>query len=571
VLDRLWESGECNARHLHQCFAKGFLDRRSPLLQNFAPNPHAAASFISMKTPCDESLVLSARGSAPCAEARRPWILAGTILGSSMAFVDSTVVNVAVPVLQTNFHASVFDVQWVVESYGILLSALILAGGALGDLFGRRRMFVTGVGIFAIASLACGLAANIHQLIIARCIQGLGAALLVPGSLAIISASFDEGSRGQAIGTWSGFTAITSAFGPVLGGWLIQHASWRWAFLLNLPLAVAVVVISLRYVPESRNSEANQIDWVGALLATAGLAGVITGFLESARLGWRHPLVLTGLLGGFLLLAAFLVAETHLRSPMVPLRLFRSLAFLGANVFTLLLYATLGIFFFLFPMALIQEERYTPTAAGSAMLPTILLLFLLSRWSGGLVKLYGGKIPLMVGPLIVAMGFVLFAVLGGGGSYWRSYFPASLVLGLGMAITVAPLTTVVMGSVDQQHAGAASGINNAVARVAGVLAIAVLGSAMIRTFDSHLERGLAKMRLPSNVIEELRSREGELHRMEPPQGLDANIVSAIRGVISESFMAGFRLVLFCCAGLSIGSVVVAAWLIAGAAPASSKL
>jgi EmrB/QacA subfamily drug resistance transporter len=567
---QLGKNGERNPRHLLQCFAKGFLDYRSRPLQSFAPNPHAAASVILMKTPCDESLVLSARGSALCDEARRPWILAGTILGSSMAFVDSTVVNVAVPVLQTNFNASVFDVQWVVESYGILLSALILAGGALGDLLGRRRMFVTGVGIFAIASLACGVAASIHQLIIARCIQGLGAALLVPGSLAIISASFDEDSRGQAIGTWSGFTAITSAFGPVLGGWLIQHASWRWAFLLNLPLAVAVVVISLRCVPESRNSEANQIDWVGALLATAGLAGVVTAFLESARLGWSHPLVLTGLLGGFLLLAAFLAAEAHLRSPMVPLRLFRSHAFLGANVFTLLLYATLGIFFFLFPMALIQEEGYSPTAAGSAMLPTILLIFLLSRWSGGLVKRYGGKIPLIVGPLVVAAGFVLFAVLGGG-SYWRSYFPASLVLGLGMAITVAPLTTVVMASVDQQHAGAASGINNAVARVAGVLAIAVLGSVMVRTFDSHLERGLTKMRLPPNVIEELRSREGELHRMEPPQGLDSNIVSGIRGVISESFMAGFRLVLLCCAGLSIGSVVVAAWLIAGAAPASSKL
>jgi len=522
-----------------------------------------------MRTPCDESLILSASAGVPCSDRARPWILAATILGSSMAFVDSTVVNVAIPTLQTSFNASVFDVQWVVESYGILLSALILAGGALGDLFGRRRVFLIGVGIFAAASTACGLASSIHQLIVARCMQGIGAALLVPGSLAIISASFDVDSRGQAIGTWSGFTAITSAFGPVIGGWLIQYASWRWAFLLNIPLAVAVLAISLRYVPESRGSGAMRVDWVGALLATTGLTGVVTAFLESARLGWSHPFVLAGLLGGFSLLGAFLAAEARLRSPMVPLALFRSQVFLGANIFTLLLYATLGIFFFLFPMALIQQEGYSPTAAGSAMLPTILVMFVLSRWSGGLVKRYGGKIPLMVGPLIVAAGFLLFAAVGTGGSYWRTYFPASLVLGLGMAITVAPLTTVVMGSVDQKHAGAASGINNAVARVAGVLAIAVLGSVMVKTFDSHLERGLTRMKLPPTIVQELRSREGELRRMEPPRGLDSNIVLGIQEVISESFVSGFRVVLLCCAGLSMGSVVVASWLIGGTAPATS--
>jgi EmrB/QacA subfamily drug resistance transporter len=518
-----------------------------------------------MKTPCDESLVLSTRGSAQCAGVARPWILAATILGSSMAFIDGTVVNVALPALQTTFHTTVVELQWVVESYGLLLSALILAGGALGDLFGRRRMFLIGAGIFAAASAACGLASSIHQLIIARCVQGIGAALLVPGSLAIISASFDEDSRGKAIGTWSGFTAITSAFGPVLGGWLVQYASWRWAFLLNLPLAVAVVVISLLYLPESRGFEAKRVDWIGALLATVGLAGVVTAFLESARLGWSHPFVLAGLLGGFFLLAAFLALEAHLRSPMVPLPLFRSRTFLGANVFTFLLYATLGIFFFLFPMALIQERGYSPTAAGAALLPTILLMFLLSPWSGGLVKRYGGRVPLIVGPVVVTGGFLLFVAAGSGGSYWQTYFPASLVLGLGMAVTVAPLTTVVMGSVDQQHAGSASGINNAVARVAGVLAIAVLGSVMVKAFDSHLDLSLARMKLPPNIIEELRSREGELRRLEPPQGLDQNTVLGIQDAISESFVFAFRVVLLCCAGLSVGSAVLAGWMIAPSA------
>jgi EmrB/QacA subfamily drug resistance transporter len=486
-----------------------------------------------------------------------PWILAATILGSSMAFIDGTVVNVAIPTLQATFHASVVDVQWVVESYGIFLSALILAGGALGDLLGRRRMFLIGVGVFAAASIACGLASSIHQLIIARCVQGIGAALLVPGSLAIISACFDEDSRGKAIGTWSGFTAITTAFGPLLGGWLIQYASWRWAFLLNVPLGVIVVGISVRHVPESRDSQVKQIDWSGALLATVGLAGIVTGFLESARLGWTNPLVLASSLGGLLFLTIFLALEARSASPMVPLTLFRSPSFLGANIFTLFLYATVGIFFFLFPMDLIQVQGYSATAAGSAMLPMILLMFLLSRWSGGLVQRYGARIPLVAGPLIVAAGFVLFAVLLMGGSYWKTYFPAALVLSLGMAITVAPLTTVVMNSVAQRYVGAASGINNAVARLAGVLAIAVFGIVMVKVFDRRLDHRLTNLNLPVNIVQDLRSREIELAGLQPPPGLDTDTVAAIRHAISESFISGFRLVLLCCAGLSVGSGLIA--------------
>src|SRR6516165_7331709 len=522
-----------------------------------------------MKTPCDECLIALGRVYVQPAAAAGPWILAATILGSSMAFIDGTVVNVAVPTLQATFHASVVDVQWVVEAYGILMSSLILAGGALGDLFGRRRMFLTGVIVFAAASTACGFASSIHELTIARCVQGIGAALLVPGSLAIISACFDEASRGQAIGTWSGFTAITTAFGPLLGGWLIQYASWRWAFLLNVPLAVTVVAISLRHVPESSGADAKQVDWLGALAATGGLAGVVTGFLESARLGWASPLVLASFLGGLLFLSVFLVIEARSRTPMVPLTLFRSRAFLGANLFTVFLYATIGIFFFLFPMDLIQVQEYSATATGSAMLPMILLMFLLSRWSGGLVNRYGARIPLIVGPLIVALGFVLFAEMHARGSYWKTDFPASLVLGLGMAVTVAPLTTVVMNSVDQQHAGTASGINNALARVAGVLAIAVFGGVMMQNFDSRLKQSLANLMLPSNIVQDIRSREVELAGLEPPKGLDPNTIVAIRGAISESFASGFRLVLFCCAGLSIGSALVAWRLIAPAAIAGT--
>ncbi len=363
-----------------------------------------------MRTPCDESVMRSAAADVPCSAEARIWILAATILGSSMAFIDSTVVNVALPALQASFHATVVGLQWVIESYGVLLAALILVGGSLGDRFGRLRIFVAGVLVFALASAACGIASNIQQLIIARSIQGVGAALLVPGSLAIISQSFDEKSRGQAIGTWSGFTAITTAVGPVLGGWLVEHASWRWVFFLNLPIATAVIAISLWRIPESRSVRAGRIDWVGAILSALGLGGLVIGFVESLDLGWSSPVVFGSLALGVGSLFAFLFVEAASPSPTLPLTLFKSRSFSGANLLTLFLYAAVGIFFFLFPLNLIQVQGCSATATGTAVLPMILLMFFLSRWSGGLVARYGSCGPLIVGPLIVALGFVLFAV-----------------------------------------------------------------------------------------------------------------------------------------------------------------
>jgi EmrB/QacA subfamily drug resistance transporter len=510
-----------------------------------------------MKTACDEMLIASGTADAPCAAKAAPWILAATILASSMAFIDGTIVNVAAPKFQSAFHATVVDVQWVIESYGLFLSSLILVGGALGDWLGRRAVFLAGVVVFALASVVCGLAPGMHVLVMARSVQGIGAALLVPGSLAIISASFDEKMRGRAIGTWSGFTAITTALGPVLGGWLIEHASWRWAFFVNVPLAAAVLILSLRHVPESRNSQSGSLDWLGAGLATVSLGAVVAGLLESSSLGWRSPFVIAGVLGGLFLAVLFLRLEARTSSPMVSLSLFRSRAFLGANLLTLFLYAAIGIFFFLFPLTLMQVHRYSATAAGAASLPIILLLFALSRWSGGLVAKYGGKIPLVSGPLIVAFGFVLFAVFSRGGSYWTTFFPASVVLGLGMAITVAPLTTVVMGSVDGNHAGAASGINNAVARVAGVLAIAVFGIVMVKVFAVTLDRDLASFSLPAETVREIRSKEIELAGMELPGDLEANARAQVRGAVSQAFLSGFRVVLFCCSGLSIVSAFTA--------------
>ena len=502
----------------------------------------------------------------PCAEEARTWILAATIIGSSMAFIDSTVVNVALPALQSSFHATLVDVQWIVESYGLFLGALILVGGSLGDLFGRRLIFVLGVAIFALASAGCGVASNIGQLIVARSVQGLGAALLVPSSLAIISTSFDEKSRGQAIGTWSGFTAITTAVGPVLGGWLVQHESWRWVFFINLPLAAAVLVISLKHIPESRSVAGGHIDWIGALLVTLGLGGLVFGFIESVHLGWAHPLVFGSLVVGCGCLFLFVFVEARVTSPMVPLSLFASFSFSGTNLLTLFLYAAIGIFFFLFPMNLIQVQGYSATAAGAAMLPLILLIFFLSRWSGGLVARYGPRLPLIIGPLVVALGFVLFAVPSVGSSYWKAFFPAVIVLGFGMAITVAPLTTVVMNSVGQDRVGAASGINNAVARVAGVLAIAVLGIVMVNAFGSRLDSSLLPLSLARGVIEAVRSEEIKLAALPVPADLSPTTKSAIKESIARAFMFGFRIVLLICAGLSVASSAVAGLMIPNGTP-----
>src|SRR6266446_6777088 len=513
-----------------------------------------------MRPPCDEAVVRWGSVRAPCGEGARLWILAATILGSGMAFIDSTVVNVALPALQATFRATVVDVQWVVESYGLFLGALILVGGSLGDLFGRRLIFVIGVIIFAAASAGCAAASSIRLLIIARSVQGMGAALLVPGSLAIISASFDEKSRGQAIGTWSGFTAITAAIGPVLGRWLVEHASWRWAFFINLPLAAAVISISLWRIPESRSATTARVDWLGAVVVTIGLGGLVNGFIESVNLGWRHPLVFGSLIVGFGCLIAFVFIEAGGASPMVPLTLFASRSFTGANLLTLFLYAAIGIFFFLFPLNLIQVQGYSATAAGAAALPLILLIFLLSRWSGGLVTRYGPRLPLIIGPLVAALGFVLFAVPSVGESYWKTFFPAVVVLGFGMAVTVAPLTTVVMNSVSQDRVGTASGINNAVARVAGVLAIAVLGIVMVSAFSYRLNRQLANLSLPDNLLYDIKADEIKLAGLQLPAGIDDSTRAAVRDSIGEAFVFGFRLVILICAGLSVASAAVA-WLL----------
>jgi EmrB/QacA subfamily drug resistance transporter len=510
-----------------------------------------------MKQPCDEVVIGVGARETPCAEKLRPWVLTATILGSSMAFIDSTAVNVALPALQSSLHATVVDVQWVIEAYGLFLSALILVGGSLGDSFGRRAMFLLGVAGFAVASAGCGFSSSIRELVLWRSVQGVAAAFLVPGSLSIISSSFDEQSRGKAIGTWAGFTTITTAMGPILGGWLIEHVSWHWVFFINLPLAAVVLLVSIRHVPESHNPTAGSVDWLGAFVVTASLAALVYGFLESAVLGWRNPRVIGTLSFGLAALVVFVLVERAERSPMVPLKLFQSASFSGANQLTLYLYAALGIFFFLFPLNLIQIQKYSATQTGAAALPMILLMFLLSRWSGGLITRYGPRIPLLIGPLIAALGFLLFIVPGVRAHYWAAFFPGFTVLGLGMAITIAPLTTVVMNSVEPKRVGIASGINNAVARVAGVLAIAVLGMVMVAAFAHALRSSLAMLNVTPEVVNAIESNVAKLGDLQAPAGVDPPTATVIRAAVMQAFVFGFRMVMVLCAFLAVISAAVA--------------
>ncbi len=417
------------------------------------------------------------------------WVLAATVLGSGIAALDATVVGIALPAIGRDFHVDVATLQWVVDAYTLSLASLLLLGGTLGDRYGRRRVFVTGTIWFALASLLCALAPDATTLILARALQGVGAALLTPGSLAILQASFIAEDRSRAIGAWSGLGGLATAVGPFLGGWLIgiSAASWRLVFFINLPVAAAVVAIAVRHVPESRSpDEPGPLDVPGAVSITGALVGITYGLIAASGQGWSSAPVLSSLLGGAVLLAAFIVIESRRAHPMLPLGVFSSRQFSAANGVTFVVYGALGGTLFLLPTVLQEVKGYSPLASGAALLPVTVIMLALSARSGALAAKIGPRLQLSVGPIVIAAGLLLFMRATGAGGYLADVLPAVLVFGFGLAINVAPLTSTAMSAVPAEHAGIASAVNNDVARAAGLIAVAVLPVAAGITGDSYL-------------------------------------------------------------------------------------
>jgi EmrB/QacA subfamily drug resistance transporter len=479
-------------------------------------------------------------------------VLVATILGSGMVFLDGTVVNLALPALQKTFNANLSVVQWIVESFALTLASLLLVGGSLGDRYGRRKAYVYGTLLFAISSLGCGLAMDSTSLIAARAVQGVGGALLIPGSLALITAIFPERARGRAIGTWSGFSAVSAAIGPVGGGWLIEHFNWRWVFFLNLPLALAVVALCRR-VPETRDeTTTGSLDWLGAILTTAGFSGITYALIEWPSTRGHSMLVIVASTGMLALVALWFV-EQNAESPLIPPGLFRSRNFTVANLLTFFVYAPLGALLFFTPLDLIQVQHYSATEAGAAFSPFVITMLVLSRWAGRLVERYGARLPLTFGPFITASGYALFAVAPQDGHYWRSLFPGVLILSLGMTITVAPLTTTVMNAVEKSHAGVASGINNAVSRLASLIAIAVFGAALAVIFAQVLDQQLASLNLPQQEITQVKANQLQLAAIKTSD-------RRARQAITESFIHAYRTVIWAAAS-SIALGALTGWIL----------
>jgi EmrB/QacA subfamily drug resistance transporter len=507
-------------------------------------HPHARPAVAAQASPCDELVIRTqpAEVDQPCQ--RKRLALAATILGSSMAFIDGSVVNVALPSIQGQLGASIAAMQWVVNAYLLFLGALVLVGGSMGDKLGRRKVFVAGIAIFTAASAACGFAPDMRWLIGARAVQGIGAALLVPSSLAIIGAVFEGEARGRAIGTWAGVGAITSSVGPAAGGWLVDAFSWRAIFFLNLPLAAVTIALALASVPDSHNADAPQtLDWPGAASAAAGLAALTYGLTEAPAHGFGDARVLGMIGAGVILLAAFIAIETKSRNPMVPLDIFRSRDFSGANIVTLLLYFGLSGALFFLPYTLIRAYDYSAAEAGAAVLPMPLIIGLLSRFTGGLTTRYGPRALLTAGPCVAGIGFVMLGLRFVPDSYWAGFLPALVVLGLGMTITVAPLTTAVMASVPGERAGVASGINNAVARIAGLFAIAVLGIAFVWSHDAALTARLDRLHVPMEARQSVRLLDADEPSVSPSTPLaraqPEAIADALRTVSLLSALCAF--------------------------------
>jgi len=482
-----------------------------------------------------------------------------------MAFIDGTALNVALPAVQAGLHASGAQLLWIVNAYLLMLAAFILVGGSLGDKYGRKKIFMLGIALFIVASLVCGISPSIQWMISARILQGIGGALMIPGSLAIISASLQPNRRGRAIGTWSAATTLVTVVGPVLGGILADHGLWRMVFLINPPLGMISLVALHFKVPESRDeSSSGSIDYLGAGLLTIGLAGFTYGFISAPKLGFQNPLVLGTLLFGIFALVIFGFVESFREHPLVPFRLFKSRTFTGSNLLTLFLYGALSAVTFFLSLNLVQVQGYTKTEAGFAFLPFVIILISMSRWAGGLVDRSGPRLPLIIGPTLVGLGFFWMSFAGltsGPSTYWTTFFPGIVLFGIGMGFTVAPLSTSVMSSVPTQHSGTASGINNAVSRTAGVLAIAIAGSIALFAFSNSLMSRTADLNLTDQARNALKAQAQNLSGATVPAGIGQENTSQVETSIKQAFVDTFRLVTILCAIMAWISAVAAAMLV----------
>jgi len=491
---------------------------------------------------------------------RERWILIATILGSSMVFIDGSVVTLALPQMQRTFGASSTGIAWVIEGYTLILGALMLFGGAVGDRIGRKRAFIIGTIVFALGSAGCAFAWSLTSMILARCVQGIGGMLLAPSSLALIGAHFTGEARGRAIAAWSAFSALTSTLGPALGGILIDHLGWRSVFWINIPLAIVVLYASFKHLDESRDESATgPLDLLGATLVTLGLGGVTYALISSSTTGWHDARTLASAVAGIVLLVSFFIVERHIPNPLLPIALFRSRTFTAINIATLLIYGAGGGNFYEMPFVMIQGHGYSATQAAISTLPVVVCIVLLSRVGTLLAQAIGRRAVLTIGPAIVAIGYALLGLLEPNESYWTSFFPGLFTVGIGMGLTVAPLTATVVDTADPRHMGAASGVNNAVSRIAGLLAIAVLSIVVWTRFNAELDHRLAVTHVTpaqTAAINAQRDRMGGAHLHSP----------AAQSIVIAAFRSAYRWAAFTCAALCLLAAIVDVMLIENEAP-----
>lgn len=511
-------------------------------------------TLANVSTQVDErQRIQASERRLPCPQRDKPWVLVAAILGSSLAFIEGSVVNLALPAIQVDLTVTSTGVQWVVNAYLLVLGAFLLIGGSLGDRYGLRRIFVLGTGIFGAGALASALAPSLSWLVAARAVQGFGGALLVPASLALIGSHFSEEERGRAIGTWAGASALTTAVGPVLGGWLVDQWGWPAVFLLVAPLAAVTIGITVWRVPANPATNDDKPDYAGALLLAVSLALLIFALVDTGA-----PLRRVVQFGVALFFGAiFFWREKRCRAPMLPLGLFRSRHFSGANLMTLLLYFALtGALYFL-PFNLIQVQGWSATAAGAAFLPFTIIMGFGSTYAGDLIRKFDPRIVLTVGPAITAIGFFALAIPGTNADFVTGFLPGIVIVGIGMTVSVAPLTTVVMSSVDRQRTGIASGVNNTAARLAGVFAVAVLTAIAIATFTRDVEDRLRAQALPDALVEQLVGQAAALAELEAPADASPETRARVDTSVAQAYVRTFRLLVALCGILALGSGLIA--------------